>query len=338
METEHAARITSSEMSGLWGTYLKDGSTICLLKHHLQHVDDPAIQDILEYSLRTTERRLVQLERFFKEENWPLPIGFSDEDVDLNAPRLFTDPFKLYYLHHLGMLGLNVHSLSVSLAARPDLYGFFTGRLHDFNRLHKRATNLLLEKGLYVRSPSIPIPDGSESISGKDFLGQWFSDNRPLTSLEIANLHANVQRNYIGQLVMTGFAQTVSNEKIRSYMKRGKEIAKKHVEVFSSILNQDDLPASVFADEGVTESTESPFSDKLLMFMTSTLNGLGLGFYGSAIATSLRKDLAVAYGRLSAEITKYASDGIKIMIDNHWFEQPPTAPDRDRLMKSGKTY
>ncbi|MDM8148501.1 hypothetical protein [Priestia megaterium] len=38
--------------------------------------------------------------------------------------------------------------------------------------------------------------------------------------------------------------------------------------------------------------------------MTTALIGLSVGFYGTAMATSTRKDLSVHYVRLSAEIAK----------------------------------
>ncbi|MEW9673695.1 DUF3231 family protein, partial [Ammoniphilus sp. 3BR4] len=31
------------------------------------------------------------------------------------------------------------------------------------------------------------------------------------------------------------------------------------------------------------------------------------------------------------EVGQYAEDGVNIMIDNGWMEQPPTAPSRDEL-------
>ncbi|WP_369690690.1 DUF3231 family protein [Neobacillus fumarioli] len=55
--------------------------------------------------------------------------------------------------------------------------------------------------------------------------------------------------------------------------------------------------------------------------------------YSTSMALSPRRDLAVDYVRLSAEITTYAEDGAKIMMKNGWLEQPPMAADRDELVK-----
>lgn len=70
-----------------------------------------------------------------------------------------------------------------------------------------------------------------------------------------------------------------------------------------------------------------------MMFQTTALIASGIGYYGTSMATSFRKDIAVDYIRLTAEIAKYAVDGAKIMIDYGWLETPPQAIDRDQLAK-----
>jgi len=63
------------------------------------------------------------------------------------------------------------------------------------------------------------------------------------------------------------------------------------------------------------------------------LNAGGIGYYGKSLATSPRRDLSANYVRLTAEIGHYADDGVDIMIQNGWLEQPPQAVDRDQLSK-----
>ncbi|WNF35110.1 DUF3231 family protein [Bacillaceae bacterium IKA-2] len=85
-----------------------------------------------------------------------------------------------------------------------------------------------------------------------------------------------------------------------------------------------------------TASTITPYSEKLMMFHTATLNSVGIGHYGRSLGLSPRRDLGANYLRLSAEIALYAEDGTNIMIDNGWLEQPPQATDRDQLNKNQK--
>jgi hypothetical protein len=67
-----------------------------------------------------------------------------------------------------------------------------------------------------------------------------------------------------------------------------------------------------------------------MMFHASTLNSAGLGHYGRSFGLSPRRDLGANYVRLTAEIAQFSEDGVNIMIENGWLEQPPQATDRDK--------
>jgi hypothetical protein len=53
------------------------------------------------------------------------------------------------------------------------------------------------------------------------------------------------------------------------------------------------------------------------------------------LTVSMRKDLAVIYARLIAEIINYEELGVNILINRGWLEQeqPPLDFDRKALMK-----
>lgn len=334
METIHNAHLTSAELSQIWSSYQQDTMSICVLKYFLETVEDPNIAEILQQALELSQSHVPKLTNFFTGEKWPVPKGFTEADVNLNTPRLFTDSFMLYYIQQMGTLGVNGYSMGISLAARPDIHTYFTTCITESFNLHAKANDLLLEKGLFIRSPYLTPPDSIDFVTDQKFLGGWIGENRPLISLEIANLYANIQRNALGNSLMTGFSQIAGTEKIRKYMVKGKGIAAKHIEVFSSKLNQDELPASVTSDSAVTNSTVSPFSDKLMMYHTSALIAISVAYYGTSMSTSLRKDLMTDYTRLSAENMKYAGEGAKMIIDKGWMEKPPQAQNRDQLAKN----
>lgn len=333
METTHNAKLTSAEISQIWAAYQNDSMAICVMQYFMKTAEDPAVASIIQEGLEISQGHIPILENFFNGENWPIPRGFKESDVNLDVPRLFSDSFMLNYTHQMGMLGMNAYSMAIALSTRPDLYGYFSTCMSEVMNLHQNASHLLLEKGLYIRSPYLPAPDSIDFVTNKKFLGGWFGENRPLVSLEIANLYANIQRNALGKGLMMGFAQVAGSEEVRKFLVRGKEIAEKQVEVFSTLLNKDDLPASVTWDNEVTDSTVSPFSDKLMMFHTTSLIAIGVGYYGTSMATCFRKDVTTDYTRLSAEILKYADDGAKLMIDKGWMEEPPQTADREQLAK-----
>ncbi|MFC4617127.1 DUF3231 family protein [Camelliibacillus cellulosilyticus] len=326
--------LTAAELAQIWSNYMNDSMNICLIKHFLSNVEDAATRSVLEAALEISEKHLPKLTSFFRDENWPLPHGFKEnEDLDLSAPRLYSDNFYANFVYYLGILALNAYSVGVSLAARADVHAYYTECLAEAAQLHRMALETLETKGLYVRAPYITTPNTVEFVDSTDYLKGYFTDRRPLTALEISNLYANFQRNAMGFSLLTGFAQVAKNKKVTQYLDRGRQIAGKHCEVFSSLLRETEVPTPMTWDTAITASQTAPFSDKLMMFMTTALNALGIGYYGASVSTSPRRDIGVIYGRLISEIGNYSLDGAKMMIDHKWLEEPPRTVDREELIK-----
>jgi len=196
-----------------------------------------------------------------------------------------------------------------------------------------RVVEVLLSKGLYVRPPYIAIPQNVDFVTNQNFLGGLLGKNRPLLATEILNLFANMRANVVGHTLAMGFGQVAQSKEVSKYMFRGKAIASKHIAIFSEILRKEDIPASTNWDSGVTTSTNSPFSDKLMMFHMTLMMASSIASYGAAISLSMRSDLAVSYIRLIAETLDTADEGANIMIDNGWMEQPPQAINHEALAR-----
>src|SRR5699024_9785664 len=145
---------------------------------------------------------------------------------------------------------------------------------------------------------------------------------------------SDLKRNALGQAIIAGFAQVAKNKEVRSYFEKGRDIANKHLEVFSKLLREDYIAdgTRILTSE-VTSSTTSPFSDKLMMNLVATLISSGMGQYGTSMSLSPRHDLGAKDTRLIAEIAKYSNKGANLLIENGWMEQPPIAADRKNLAK-----
>jgi hypothetical protein len=335
MEKEHGnIKLTSAEISQIWGAYMNDSLSSCMLNYFIGIVEDGEIRSIVKYALELSQTRLQKLIQIFNNENLPVPYGFSEKDVNKNAPRLFSDIFLLDYLRQMGMLGMSAYSMSINFSTRSDIYSFFSDGLKEYNDLHKKSTTVSLSKGLYVRAPYISTPEEVDFVKKQSFLTGWLGERRPLTTLEIANLHSNIQRNSLGMATLTGFCQVAESKEVKQYMTRGIDIASKHIKVFSSVLSEDNISAPMGSDTMVTNSTVTTFSDKLMMFHTTAMIALGIGFYGMSMSTSARRDVATHYARLTAEIGLYSEDGANLLIKNGWLEEPPRMVDRDELVKA----
>jgi hypothetical protein len=331
MITSQKIDLTSSEMALLWVTYMNDSMSVCVSKHFLQIVEDQEIRPIIENALDLSQKHVQKITDIFNQENHAVPDGFSDSDVILSAPRLFSDPFMLLYVHNTAKERLNIYGLALANAARSDIREFFSELIASTTKLYNTSADVMLSKGLYLRSPYLPRMEKVEYIQHQSFLTGWFGERRPLNAIEISLMFFNMERNILGNALLTGFSQVAKSQEVRKYMVRGIDISRKHMEIFSSLMSEDNLSMPNIWNLGVTASTIPPFSDKLMMFHTAGLIGSSIGYYATGVGTSLRRDLAVQFTRLSAEIGAYAEDGANLMIENGWMEQPPTAPDHKEL-------
>ncbi|WP_369693607.1 DUF3231 family protein [Lentibacillus sp. CBA3610] len=216
----------------------------------------------------------------------------------------------------MGQIASQAYSISFSLSTRADIYRYFAECHKEMTEITRQAKELLLSKGLYDRPPTLETPESYDFVKSQSFLTGYFGERRPLAGTEITNLFANFQRNAFGTVTIIGFSQVAKSKEVRKLLVRGKEISQKHCEVFGSIMKEDDIPVPMTTDTGVTDSTTYTFSDKLIMFYTTSLIALSSGYYGTSMSLSPRRDLGEKYSRLILEILKYSEDGANIMIKN----------------------
>ncbi|WP_129727451.1 DUF3231 family protein [Ectobacillus funiculus] len=332
---ENRIKLTSSEIAAIWTSYINNSMAKCILSYFLKDVEDEDIRPIVQFIYDTAITNLEKLTHLFKEEALPMPIGFTSEDVNMNAPRLYTDMFMLTYLNHMAKVGLLTYSGYISISARKDVRTHFIKGLEKLSELYDRSSDVALSKGIFVRAPYISYPTTTDYVDSKKYLSGFslFSKERPLNAIEISHLFMNMQTNLIGSKLAISFAQTSPIENIQQWMLRGRDISKKHVKLFIAILMDNDIQPPMSSDSSITDSTIPPFSDKLTMFHMTLLSTSGMGNYATAAAASQRSDLITNYERLSLEIGQYAKDGANIMIQNSWLEQPPGTLDKEALTK-----
>jgi hypothetical protein len=335
--TEHNIRLTSAELGQLWTTYMNNSMSFCMLKYFLANCQDTEIRSILEFSLTISDTLLKNISDIYIKEGHPIPVAFKEsEDVNLNAPALYSDVFILNYVHSMAMYGMTAYGAAFSGSARQDVLELFTEAIRLDMELYKKTLDLLLEKGLYFRAAAIPIPEKVDFVQKQGYLTGWFGDRRSLNAAEITNMYFNLQRNGIGKALLLGFGQTASLQEVRNYMVRGSKIASKVVEIMSHLLSEENITESATWDSEVLKSTTPPFSDKLMMFHVSLLSGASIGYYGTALGTAGRRDIGAAYMRLITEAVQYAEDGANLLIEHGWMEQPPQSIDNIEIAKTKK--
>jgi hypothetical protein len=269
----------------------------------------------------------------FNQESFPIPIGYTDEDVNLGAPRLFSDEFYLHYLKYTGKAGMSIYSIAIPIMTRKDIRDFFIYALNSTVNLLSEVNGVLMSKGFYVKPPQIPIPEKVDFIKKQNYLNGFFGDVRSLHALEIAHLYDHIENNLTSKVLLIGFSQVAENNTIRDFLIRGKELTNRHIEISSQKLHKENLPSSILLDDLVSESTISPFSDKLMLAHKIEMFSMKIRSVGNAISLNGRRDLGAMYAKFLTDIGLFVEDGANISIEQGWMEQPPKAIERSKLME-----
>ncbi|TDK53013.1 DUF3231 family protein [Bacillus salipaludis] len=332
METNNPIRLTAPEMASLWTQYIFDTMSICFFRYALEHIEDHDVKSIYQTALGLSQKHVQKITEFMVNENYPIPHGFTEkDDVNIQAPRLFQDPFYLNYIYIMTLQGMTGYSLSVGTSIRSDLRKYYITCMSETMELFDQSIDLMLSKGLFVRPPVISPPESIDFVKHQSFLTGWLGDRRPLNAIEIGDITFNMLKMHLHAALKVGFIQVAQSKEIRQYFMRGLDIANKHIKIFESVFKEDKLNSPISWQSMITNSTSMTFSDKYMMYQIQLSTQLSLSYYGSALSVNSRRDLGAHYLRLILELLQFAEDGAKLMIKNGWLEQPPTASDRDSL-------
>ncbi|UJL46152.1 DUF3231 family protein [Virgibacillus sp. NKC19-16] len=330
---EEDLKLTSSEIGTLRMEYVNGTSTDIVNKYMLSIVEDEEIRALFEDAIQTYDKQKNQITTFLENEGFPVPIGFTESDLNKGAKRLFTDIFCLHYLHIITSHGLLGHTTSFGAALRKDLRDFYDSCDNDGKRMYHQTIELLLEKGHYQRDPYF-YPEGHpEFISGSQFLDGFFGDQRPIAATEIISLSFNIKKKVLEKSLSIGFSQVTQSKEVRKFLKSAQNTADKQIQSLSQILKKDNLPVPMSWESEVTTSRNSPFSDKLMLFHIGFLLQTAQAYHGSGLASSMRKDLVMTYEKIILKNMTVTKEWFNLMTTNKWLEQPPLAPNRKEIAK-----
>ncbi|KEZ48227.1 DUF3231 family protein [Metabacillus indicus] len=317
--------LSSSEIGTLWLTYQEKTMILRVLEYFMEKSDDQQAKNIMGGLWQELNHFVTKMEGIVEQEGVAIPKGFTENDVNLQAPKLYDNGFDIMFLRILKEVSMGMYTLNMNMAYRDDVMSIYEGLTSTTQKVYKLSTHYLLEKGILTLPPLVEKPKTAEFIKDESYLDgfPFFKDSRALNDIEIGNLHHCIETNNIGMLLVTGFAQCSATPEIKDYFLKGKKLAKKQIETFEKLLLDSNVQFSAGAGGTVTSSAAAPFSEKLMMFCVYLLNGFGL--VGSSFGTifSLRSDLSLKTALIGKDIFFYATEGIKLMIENGWFEEPP---------------
>ncbi|HET7627074.1 MAG TPA: DUF3231 family protein, partial [Bacillales bacterium] len=327
-----STKLTSAEMGKLWAAYMGNTMGECMLKFYLNHVDDEEIEGLLENALQLAQSYVGQIRQFFYAADVPIPVGFTDDDVNFQAPRLFEDEFYLHYLRYLGKAGLSLYSVAVPYMTRKDVRQFFIDCVSNTTQLLNDVDELLKKNGSLMNTPEMPAPEQVDFVNKQSFLNDFFGKMRPLHGLETAHLYGNFHTDITSKALILGFLQGAKTEEIIKYLRRGKEINENHMESISTKLNESYVPTPKLLDHLVTTSTVPTFSEKLMVFHKIDMFSMRIRECANGMSVNGRKDIGAMFAKHQLTVAAFAEDGANLMIRHGWLEQPPEVIDREQLV------
>lgn len=319
-------RLSAPEILIHWNNYLIESMAVHVTKYFIKLADDKDVIRILEFALGVAQRGSEESAKFLENANHPLPQGFHEEDVNMHAPRVYSDNAVLLIKNRLAQDANVVLSMSLGASSRPDIRNFFEKQLVDTARVTSMCLELIQKKGLY-HPLHIPIPETIQKVKSKSYLGGIIFHHRPMNTAEIYQVSTNLQLTEILAIFFKSFVQfdLVKEKGLQQHFIRGADMIDKQLQVFQSILTENELPRLPTWEGELTGSTISPFSERLILFKTAILLSATASRYGVAQSTVMRMDFGVDFMRMMTEILLYAEDTMNLMIKKGYFDQHPLA-------------
>lgn len=230
----------------------------CVFEHHLRVVEDDEIKEFIQFEFDNSKKHLKIIKGIFSTENIPIPVGFGEQDIRKEAPRLFSDIFMLFYITQMSRAALITYADTLSTSSRQDIVDYFKMVLNDSMVTYEKGIQLLNSKGVKISAPTIPYPQKVDFVEKESFVSVIAGKFRPLTALEIKHLQININTNILGKSLMLGFSQVASSDKLREYFQEGVEVADRQIKELGKFLLNEYLPTPNLMDDHIRVFLHNP--------------------------------------------------------------------------------
>lgn len=328
---QNKERLSAGEISNLWIHYINETMSLCVNRYMLTIIKNMELQNIFKTAIETGNNHIKILKDFFRQENFPIPKGFSEEDVNLNAPPLFTDNYCLFYLLSMTIQGLQQYGLAISLCLRKDIRKFYYQCNEDSMNLYDQVRDLAFSQNLHAGSPLFSNPKKVEFIDSYNYVTDVFGKRRKMNSVESANIFYNLEKSKLIKSFALASRQVCKDDEIVGFLDKYINMVSGHLGTFTNLLIHENLTTGHTFDTEITNSTTSPFSERLFMYHIGLLIASSITYYSAALITNLRADIAFNCEKAILDnLANYGKYG-KLMIKKSWVEKPPYADNRNSL-------
>ncbi|MBQ6446197.1 MAG: DUF3231 family protein [Bacillus sp. (in: Bacteria)] len=326
--------ITSSELATLWMTYQEKTMFLRMVEYFHAVSEGKKEQNFYESHLNKLAKEIKKIEAILQAEGAVVPNGFSEQDVNKQAPPLFQPTFALQIMRMLAEIGMGLHAIHLARSYRKDIIRLFQELSATTQHCYEECTELLIEKGALSCPPQVSMPEQVDMVVNTQYLKgtNIFGNKRVLNTVEVSFLYQSIESNSIGQQLITGFAQVTKDPELKKFFTQGKELSKKIITKLSKKLMDDDIQIPLAWVGSPTVSTIAPFSDKLMLYCISLFCSFGLGSNAIGTTFSLRKDLSATLIPLITNIYDYGVQGAELMAKKGYTEEPPGMENRKNII------
>lgn len=321
--------LTATEISNIWAGYLKITMELRFYEYFLETAEDPELKKVIEKLLQFAQKNTQDLKGIFKKEKLTCPLGFTPEDVKIDAGKVFSDSFILYIIHDITMLSMITYPSAFSDSTRKDIRAIFQECVEVVLQIQNEMTELMLSKGVYLKPPQISMDHTIDMVGHINYLNGLFGGSRPLNAAEVANLTRIIHRAQFSKMILVTFGKLAKTKDLVEHFGKGNKALEKVTSTLQQVFDKENIPISASGDFNIYEVKDSPFSDKLMMFFVNTCLGMFCFIMiNQALTSSLRTDIVSKFTNISDEMKKFYGKGLILTITEKWLEQPPQIIDR----------
>lgn len=318
MENENKPDLSSTELGALWLTYHKKTLILRMLEYFIQHAEDQQSESLMSDLHNELLQKVNKIKTLFENEGASVPIGFTEKDVNLKAPKLWDHGFNVMFSRVLKEISVGMYVLHLTMSYRKDVIELYEELFRMSGTYYRYFTDYLIGKNLLSCPNYVNMPKSADYITDKDYAKgtDILGDKRTINTVEYGYLYHGMETNVIGMKLMEGFVQTTKDEDLKKYFEKGRKIAKEQVEDINKKLFDENIQSPLMPAGTLGSSTEAPFSDKLMIFCNYLLTGLQMGAAGFGTGFSMRNDLQAKNAVFGKDIFQYQREGVQLMMSD----------------------
>lgn len=161
---------SSTELGSLWTTYHKKTMILRILEYLIEKSDDQKAKDLMSGLFEKLHPMVIELKTMLENDGAAPPIGFTKEDVNLYATKLYENGFDIMFCRILKEISMGMYVLHMTTSYREGIVTFYK-QLTDLSQTYyNQFTQYLIEKDFLPRPNYTTMPNSVDYITDKSYM------------------------------------------------------------------------------------------------------------------------------------------------------------------------